>query len=58
MVLFGVSITNLLSFVVDGEYVVGGCNNEEAGDKYEIYFWNTTTGELSLSLSWSCFHQI
>ena len=45
-------------FSGDGEYVVGGCNNEEAGDKYEIYFWNTTTGELSLSLSWSCFHQI
>jgi len=24
-------------------YVVGGCNNEEAGDKYELYFWNTAT---------------
>ena len=35
-------------FSGDGEYVVGGCNNEEAGDKYELYFWNTTTGKLIL----------
>ena len=33
-------------FSGDGEYVVGGCNNEESGDKYELYFWNTTTGKL------------
>jgi len=33
-------------FSGDGEYVVGGCNNEESGDKYELYFWNTTTGVL------------
>ena len=32
-------------FSGDGEYVVGGCNNEEAGDRYELYFWNTATGE-------------
>lgn len=33
-------------FSGDGEYVLGGCNNKEAGDKYELYFWNTTTGVL------------
>lgn len=33
-------------FSGDGEYIVGGCNNKEAGDKYELYFWNTTTGVL------------
>jgi len=35
-------------FSGDGEYVVGGCNNEDSGsgDKYELYFWNTTTGVL------------
>jgi hypothetical protein len=33
-------------FSGDGEYVVGGCNNKEAGDKYELYFWNTATGVL------------
>ena len=33
-------------FSGDGEYVVGGCNNEESGDKYELYFWNTTTGKF------------
>jgi hypothetical protein len=32
-------------FSGDGEYVVGGCNNEETGDKYELYFWNTATGK-------------
>ena len=35
---------NACDFSGDGEYVVGGCNNEEAGDKYELYFWNTATG--------------
>jgi len=36
---------NACDFSGDGEYVVGGCNNEEAGDKYELYFWNTATGK-------------
>lgn len=33
-------------FSGDGEYVVGGCNNKETGDKYELYLWNTATGVL------------
>lgn len=33
-------------FSGDGEYVVGGCNNNESGNKYELYFWNTATGIL------------
>ncbi len=32
-------------FSGDGEYVVGGCNNDESGDKYELYFWNTVNGK-------------
>jgi hypothetical protein len=30
----------------DGEYLVGGCNNAESGDKYELYLWNTVTGKI------------
>ena len=33
-------------FSGDGEYVVGGCNNQETGDTYELYLWNTATGVL------------
>eukprot|EP00559_Dactyliosolen_fragilissimus_P007342 CAMPEP_0184868020 /NCGR_PEP_ID=MMETSP0580-20130426/28781_1 /TAXON_ID=1118495 /ORGANISM="Dactyliosolen fragilissimus" /LENGTH=427 /DNA_ID=CAMNT_0027368629 /DNA_START=155 /DNA_END=1435 /DNA_ORIENTATION=- len=35
-------------FSGDSEYVVGGCNAEEAGNcsKYELYLWNTSTGAL------------
>jgi len=32
-------------FSGDGEFVVGGCNND-VGDKYELYLWNTATGNL------------
>lgn len=33
-------------FSGDGEYVVAGCNNVAAGNRYELYFWNTVTGIL------------
>jgi len=33
-------------FSGDGEFVVGGCNSKEAGDKYELYLWNTGNGAL------------
>jgi sulfur transfer complex TusBCD TusB component (DsrH family) len=36
---------NACDFSGDGEYVVGGCNNNESGNKYELYFWNTATGK-------------
>eukprot|EP00986_Skeletonema_menzelii_P011254 scaffold5756_cov140-Skeletonema_menzelii.AAC.4 len=34
-------------FSADGEYVVGGCNSyPQPGDNYNLFIWNTTTGEL------------
>lgn len=30
-------------FSGDGEYIVGGCNNN-SGNKYELFVWNTATG--------------
>lgn len=34
-------------FSADGEYVVGGCNSyPQPGDNYNLFMWNTITGEL------------
>lgn len=34
-------------FSGDGEYVVGGCNSyPQPGDNYQLFLWNTATGEL------------
>ena len=34
-------------FSGDGEYVVGGCNSyPQPGDNYQLFLWNTMTGEL------------
>ncbi len=34
-------------FSGDGEYVVGGCNSyPQPGDNYQLFLWNTVTGDL------------
>ena len=38
-------------FSGDGEYVVAGCNEQQPGDHYDLFLWNTATGALVDQLS-------